>query len=32
LADADWINTQGTSPGGLTLEVLEGQMQALKEA
>ena len=32
LADADWISAKGTSPGGLTIEQLEEQMQALKES
>jgi len=30
IADADWIAAKGTSPGGLTLQQLEGQMSALK--
>lgn len=30
LADLDWINAKGTSPGGLTISQLEEQMQALK--
>jgi hypothetical protein len=29
IADAMWINTKGTTPGGLTLAQLEAQMQAL---
>jgi hypothetical protein len=30
LADADWIQQKGMSPGGLTLAELEAQMKALK--
>ena len=30
IADQTWIETKGTSPGGLTLAELEAQMQALK--
>jgi hypothetical protein len=30
IADADWIEKKGTSPGGLTLDELEAQMSALK--
>jgi hypothetical protein len=30
LANNDWINSKGTSPGGLTIEELEAQMQAIK--
>ena len=30
LADQDWIEAKGTTPGGLTIEQLEEQMQALK--
>jgi hypothetical protein len=30
LADQDWIDAKGTTPGGLTLEELQSQMQALK--
>lgn len=30
LADPSWIAAKGTTPGGLSLEVLERQMQALK--
>jgi len=32
LADAEWISAKGTSPGGLTVQQLEEQMQALKES
>ena len=31
LADATWIEAKGTTPGGLTLEELQSQMQALAE-
>lgn len=31
LADREWIEQTGQSPGGLTLEALEAQMQSLKE-
>lgn len=31
IADSDWIEAKGTSPGGLTIAQLEQQMQALKE-
>jgi hypothetical protein len=31
IADATWISTKGTSPGGLSLDELESQMQALTE-
>jgi hypothetical protein len=30
IADANWFNAKGTSPGGLTQAELEAQMQALK--
>lgn len=30
IADANWINAKGTSPGGLSLQALEAQMSALK--
>jgi hypothetical protein len=30
LANNDWISAKGTSPGGLTIEELEAQMQAIK--
>ncbi len=30
IADPSWINAKGTTPGGLSLESLETQMQALK--
>jgi hypothetical protein len=29
LADSTWINAKGTTPGGLTLDQLEAQMQAI---
>jgi hypothetical protein len=32
LADTDWIEAKGSTPGGLTLDELEVQMQAIKEA
>ncbi len=32
LADTDWIEAKNTTPGGLTLDQLEAQMQAIKEA
>ena len=32
IADNDWIEAKGTTPGGLTLDELETQMQALKMA
>ena len=32
IADTAWIEKKGTSPGGLSLDELELQMQALKEA
>ncbi len=32
LADNTWINSKGTTPGGLTLDELEVQMQAIKQA
>jgi hypothetical protein len=31
IADADWVNAQGTSPGGWTLAQLEDQMKYLCE-
>lgn len=31
IADSEWIDSGGKTPGGLTLEELEVQMQALKE-
>jgi hypothetical protein len=30
IADGEWLNAKGTSPGGLTLDALETQMRALK--
>jgi len=30
IADTDWVEKTGTTPGGLTLDQLEAQMQALK--
>jgi hypothetical protein len=30
IADSEWFNAKGTSPGGLTQAQLEKQMQALK--
>jgi hypothetical protein len=30
LANNDWINAKGTTPGGLTIEELEAQMEAVK--
>jgi hypothetical protein len=32
IADQTWIDSKGTSPGGLSLAELEAQMQALKES
>jgi hypothetical protein len=32
IADTDWIETKKTTPGGLTLDELEAQMQALKQS
>ncbi|MGH7096890.1 MAG: hypothetical protein ACREE4_04395, partial [Stellaceae bacterium] len=32
IADPTWIARDGKTPGGLTLEELEAQMQALREA
>lgn len=32
LADPDWVEATGKTPGGLSLEELETQLQALKEA
>lgn len=32
IADSDWISSKGTTPGGFTLDQLEAQMQALKQA
>jgi hypothetical protein len=32
IADLDWVEEKGTTPGGLTLEELETQMNALKGA
>jgi len=31
IADGEWIEAKGTTPGGLTLDELEAQMQALNE-
>lgn len=31
IADQDWVDATGKTPGGLTLQVLEEQMQGLKE-
>lgn len=31
IADANWIESKGTTPGGLTLDQLEAQMQSLSE-
>jgi hypothetical protein len=31
IADSEWIDAKGTSPGGLTLDELEAQMQALTQ-
>jgi hypothetical protein len=31
IADSTWIEAKGTTPGGLTLEQLEAQMQGLKD-
>jgi hypothetical protein len=31
IADPDWIEAKGTTPGGLTLAELEAQMQGLRE-
>ncbi len=30
IADAEWVESKGTTPGGFTLDQLEAQMQALK--
>lgn len=32
IADNSWVSAKGTTPAGLTLQELEAQMQALKEA
>lgn len=32
IADPDWIEAKGTTPGGLTLDELETQMQAISQA
>ena len=32
IADADWVENTGKTPGGLTLDQLEAQMQALRES
>jgi hypothetical protein len=32
IADQTWIESKGTTPGGLSLDELEAQMQALREA
>jgi hypothetical protein len=31
IADSDWVEAKGTTPGGFTLDQLEAQMQALKQ-
>jgi hypothetical protein len=31
LADASWVSSKGTTPGGLSLVALESQMEAIKE-
>jgi len=32
IADSSWVDAKGTTPGGFTMEQLEAQMQALKDA